>query len=507
MSETETNFEPESNETNRRQIPPAMIAGGGIAAVMLLSFVVWFFAFRSTGEEGKAVPAPRSTSMDDVSSGEPAAGQTITISAEQLASSGIKIDPVGEQLAVEVGLTAATGVIEANAYKNTPALPLIGGTVRGVNVELGQSVKKGQTIAVIFSNEFAEAQSRYVSLLTQATNAKKNYERTKQLVALNHMGHAELFEMERRMKSSEASLSEMQNRFQRTNRLIAIGAASREELEQDTTKLRTAEAEVEEARNRHDHALRLLEINPETLSQNEEALNKLRANEGELATMRQRLILYGLSEGRIASLTSPSQVTSELAVQSPISGTVTSRTANPGEVVEPNKELAKITDLSTVWVMAQVYERDLPRIRVGSGASVTTSAFSERLFRGHVTYIDPAIDQTTRTAKVRVELANPDRVLKLGMYVNVAFSSLGQSERTVPVVPAAAVQNIGGKQILFMATNDPNIFELRPIRLGSEVSGKYPVLEGAQVGDRIVTDGSFMLRAEWIKTHPGESMR
>jgi RND family efflux transporter MFP subunit len=379
-------------------------------------------------------------------------------------------------------------------------LALVSGVVRSVVPELGSSVAKGQTVAVIFSNELADTQSQYVRLLTEAANARQNYARTQRLVAINQPGRTELDQTTKQMTAAEASLVEMQNRYQRTTRLVKIGAASREELEQDTTKLRTAEAEVTEARRRHDRARRLVEINPETRAQNEEALNKLRAAESEMATVRQRLILYGMSSGQVSSLRSSSQVRSELSVPAPISGTVTSRTANPGEVVEANKELLRVTDLSSVWVIAQVFERDLSRLRVGGGASVSTDAFPNRLFRGHVTYIDPAIDQTTRTAKVRVELGNSDRALKLGIYVNVAFGSLGQSERTVPVVPTAAVQTVDNQRIVFLATGDPNVFELRQVRLGSEAAGRFPVLEGVNVGDRVVTTGSFMLRAEWLKT-------
>jgi RND family efflux transporter MFP subunit len=163
----------------------------------------------------------------------------------------------------------------------------------------------------------------------------------------------------------------------------------------------------------------------------------------------------------------------------------------------------RITDLSGVWVIAQVYEKDLARFRVGGGASVTSDAFPNRLFRGHVTYIDPQLDEPTRTAKVRVELPNPNRELKLGMYVRVAFAATGNSERTVPVVPSSAVQNINGQQIVFVSTADPNVFELRPVRLGKEIDGRYQVLEGLTVGDRVVTNGSFMLRAEWLKTNQG----
>ncbi|MBX3295720.1 MAG: efflux RND transporter periplasmic adaptor subunit [Acidobacteria bacterium] len=480
-----------------RRVHPGVIAAT-ISAAGLILLLVWYFALRDSSA-GRPVPAPRSTAMDDLPAGEPMTRQTLTITPEQLATSGISIETVGEQLAAEVGLTASTGVIEANAYRNTPALALVGGVVRAVPPELGENVNRGQTVAVVFSNEFAEAQSRYIALQTETENARQNYERTQRLVGINQPGRTELDQAAKQLKAAEAALAEMQNRYQRTTRLIKIGAASREELEQDNTKLRTAEAEVTEARRRHERAGRLVEINPETRTQNEEALNKLRSSESELATSRQRLILYGMSPDRVSSLRNASQVTSELAVLAPIGGTVTSRTVNAGEVVEANKELLRVTDLSNVWVIAQVFEQDLPRLRVGSGASVTTGAFPNRLFRGHVTYIDPAIDQATRTAKVRVELVNPDRALKLGMYVNVAFGSLGQSERTVAVIPSTALQTFNSRQVVFIATADPTVFEMRPVRVGAEINGRYPVIEGLNVGDRIVTRGSFMLRAEWQK--------
>jgi multidrug efflux pump subunit AcrA (membrane-fusion protein) len=89
------------------------------------------------------------------------------------------------------------------------------------------------------------------------------------------------------------------------------------------------------------------------------------------------------------------------------------------------------------------------------------------------------------------------------MYVNVAFATIGGSESTAPVVPAAAVQNIDNRQIVFLATSDPNVFAMRPVRLSPEINGYYTVLEGLNVGDRVVTEGSFMLRAEWLKSHPG----
>ena len=154
-------------------------------------------------------------------------------------------------------------------------------------------------------------------------------------------------------------------------------------------------------------------------------------------------------------------------------------------------------------MIGQVYEKDLGKLRVGSGASVTTDAYPGQVFRGNITYIDPNLDQNTRTAQVRIELPNPDQKFKIGMYVNIALATVGGSENTVPTVPKEAVQNINNQQIVFVATENPNVFILRPVKIGAETGGLYPVLEGLTVGEKIVTEGSFLLRAEWQKTNSG----
>src|SRR2546430_1153483 len=192
---------------------------------------------------------------------------------------------------------------------------------------------------------------------------------------------------------------------------------------------------------------------------------------------------------RIDSLISTSQISSEFLVPSPSSGTMTSRTVNPGEVIEAKQELMRVTDLSSVWVVGQVYEKDLATVRVGSGANITSDAYPGRDFRGRVSYVDPKVDPATRTAQVRIELANPGQMFKIGMYVNVAFAALGVSEKTMPIVPKDAVQSIGNQQFVFVATDKPTEFALRPVRVGPETNGFYPVLEGLNTGDRIVIGG------------------
>ena len=144
-------------------------------------------------------------------------------------------------------------------------------------------------------------------------------------------------------------------------------------------------------------------------------------------------------------------------------------------------------------------------IRVGSGANITSDAYPGRVFRGRISHVDAKIDPATRAAQVRIELANPGQALKIGMYPQVAFAALGVAERTMPVVPKQAVQNIGGQNFVVVATDKPYEFALRAVRLGPESNGFYPVPEGLNGGERIVTEGTFLPRAEWLKTKSAAS--
>lgn len=421
---------------SRRRVPVAVVAVVAVIAIAGLALAFWWWRGNSDGA-GRPVPAPRTVAIDQPggattmtsANGATNTEPTLSLAPEQAARAGIKIEPVGEQLAGEAGGgQVATGVIQPNAYRETPVVSLVGGIVRKIGAELGQNVKRGQTLAVIFSDELSEAQSHYIA--------------------------------------AAAELDEHHKHHLRTARLVEIGAASREEFEQATTKLKSAESDV--------------------------------------AALRQKLLLLGVAPQRVSGLQSSTQITSEVSLPSPVAGTVTSRTANPGEVIEANKELLRVTDLSSVWVIGQVYEKDLGRVRTGSGASITSDAYPGKIFRGKISYVDPRLDPQTRTAQVRIELANPGQLLKLGMFVNIAFATIGGAESVLPVIPTSAVQSINNQQIVFVAASDPNVFILRAVRLAPESGNRFSVLEGLRVGERIVTEGSFLLRAEWLKTHPSQ---
>lgn len=430
----ETRTEITKTATPSRKRVSIIVAVAAVVAITGIALALWWLRGNGDGA-GRPVPAPRTVAIDQP--GNNATGmnntttaeQTLTLAPEQAQRAGIKIEPVGEQLAADAGGgQVATGVVQPNAYRETPVVALVGGIVRKIEGELGQNVKRGQTMAVVFSDELSEAQSRYIA--------------------------------------AAAELDEHHKHHLRTARLVEIGAASREEFEQATTKLKSAESDV--------------------------------------AALRQKLLLLGLSPQRANNLRSPSQISSEVELPSPATGTVTSRSVNPGEVIEANKELLRVTDLSSVWVIGQVYEKDLGRVRTGSGASITSDAYPGRIFRGKISYVDPRLDAQTRTAQVRIELANPGQLLKLGMFVNIAFATIGGAEGVSPAIPTSAVQSINNQQIVFVATSNPNVFILRAVRLAPESGNRFSVLEGLRVGERIVTEGSFLLRAEWLKTHPSQ---
>ena len=420
--QVEANGAARSQETHTKN---RLIAITAIALILIVAIAAWFLWPK---QAGKPVPAPRSVSFEESPQPATATGQKLTLTPEQMRTVQLKIETVGERPSSEAAGQMATGVVQANTYKETPVVSLVGGIVRSIGAELGQKVRRGQRVAVVFSNELAETQSRYLTAV--------------------------------------ATLDEHHRHHLRTIKLVEIGAASRQDLEMATSQYREAES--------------------------------------NLANLRQKLLLLGMTAQRIDSLISTSQISSEFLVPSPSSGTVTSRTVNPGEVIEANKELMRVTDLSTVWVVGQVYEKDLATVRVGSGANITSDAYPGRVFRGRVSYVDPKIDPATRTAQVRIELNNPGQILKIGMYVNVAFGALGNAEKTTPAIPKDAVQTIGNQQYVFLSTDKSNEFVLRPVRLGPESNGFYPVLEGLSAAERIVIEGSFLLRAEWLKTHPNE---
>jgi len=191
-------------------------------------------------------------------------------------------------------------------------------------------------------------------------------------------------------------------------------------------------------------------------------------------------------------------------VPAPISGVVTARTANVGLNVDQTTPLLTVTDLSTVWVVVDVYEKDFSHVTVGSRAQITTHAYPDRSLDGRVSYIDPQVSSETRTAKARIEVANPRADLRLGMYAEALFKSEGGA--SMPMVPRAAVQNVGDRTVVYLVDPvKPGTFIEREVRLGAAAGDHVSVLSGVQVGDVVVGEGSFSVRAERERLGPRAS--
>lgn len=316
------------------------------------------------------------------------------------------------------------GTVQPNGYREVRVTSLVGGVATRVSAELGQTVKRGQVIAQLFSRELAEAQSEFVGF--------------------------------------QAQLEAEHKKLIRAQELVRLGAASREELESVEASHQVHTAHVEEA--------------------------------------RQRLFLLGLTESQVDEVRTGRAVSSDIAIPAPIDGIVTVRNLNLGQVVTTAQELFTITDLSSVWIEGNVLEDYFATVRTGSRATITTPAYPERTYRGAVDYIDPRVDPQTRTAKVRVVVENADLALRLGMYMDMLFIRAGSR---VAVVPVQALQMIGSISVVYTPVKgQPGQFRQRTVTGGMDAAAGHPVAEGLRPGDRVVTDGSFLLRAEALRQYP-----
>lgn len=366
-------------------------------------------------------PPPAASPSEVTADTEPTA---VALTPEAVARAGIKTAAAQSEPAVRQITVPAT--VMSNAYRDTHVNALVGGVVSRVRAELGTTVARGEPLAVIFSNELAEAEMKYLSM--------------------------------------RAMLEADHQKLERTRQLVEIGAASRQELEEIT------------------------------------AIHTGHATEVEAA--RQRLLLLGLSPAEVNRLTDPSHIVSEVTVPAPVGGVVIARSVNPGQVVGAGQELLVVADLRTVWVIGDLYEQDFGSVRVGSGATVTIPAAPETTLRGRVSYIDPRVDAAARTAKVRVEVQNPNGELRLGMYVTASFETADGGRITL--IPRSAAQTVGERAVVYVPdTENEGQFVERPVKLGRTIGERVEVLGGIKPGEQVVTEGSFLLRAEAARARSG----
>jgi len=210
-------------------------------------------------------------------------------------------------------------------------------------------------------------------------------------------------------------------------------------------------------------------------------------------------------EDRIAELERTRKLRKTLPVVAPMSGFVTEKNVVRGQMVDAGMRLYRLADLGIVWVLAQIYEQDLPFLKLGQEAVVKVASLPDREFRGRVTYIYPTVDDKTRTAKVRLEFENPGYFLKPGMFVSAEIRA--QLEESAVLVPDSAVLRSGARNVVFVALADGQ-FDARQVVLGVEAEdGMDQVIRGLQAGERVVTSGQFLLDSESQLREAIEKMR
>ena len=193
---------------------------------------------------------------------------------------------------------------------------------------------------------------------------------------------------------------------------------------------------------------------------------------------------------------------SHSVLKAPFSGIITAYHASIGEVVEPATELLAITDMSSLWVLADVFEKDLSHVQAGKSVQVRVASYPGKVFRGRITYVADTIDPKTRTAKVRCVVDNSDGLLKLEMFATVQIPMNKTS--SVLAIPDSAIQQVEGKSVVFVRNSEKE-FQMREIQTGAASGGYTEIRSGLTSGDTVVTRGSFVVKTEFLKSLMGEA--
>lgn len=209
------------------------------------------------------------------------------------------------------------------------------------------------------------------------------------------------------------------------------------------------------------------------------------------ATDKLRYLAY--PESALEKLRQGDPPSRTVTIPSPVAGTVIDKIAIEGMRFQPGETLFRIVDTSNMWVMAEVYEQDLPYVKQGDAARVTVNAWPDRAFDGRVTFIYPGLGKESRTARLRIEVANPDGRLRADMAATVQIETPLDGSRIA--VPDSAVIDSGRRQVVLVERGE-GLYEPRPVKLGARVPGWAQVLDGLRPGERVVTQATFLIDAE-----------
>ncbi|HWR50858.1 MAG TPA: efflux RND transporter periplasmic adaptor subunit [Bryobacteraceae bacterium] len=383
------------------------------------------------GRTTATAPAAHAEAHEDDHAGPPGA---LTLTPEMQRKFGLKLAAAEVR---SLGQTIqATGSVQANGSRTAHIRAMAHGRIDDVYVRLGDRVRAGQQLLTYDNVELGDAIGEYLSSLAE-------------------------------LQKADAEAEVAQRALERARNLVELGAV--------------AKAEFQRREAEHKNALATVE-----------------SRKAEAAKIEQRLHRFGMTDTEISKLDPRKGLEyhrerSHSTLTAPFAGIVTQLSAAPGETADTDNELMTVADLSTVWVLGDVYEKDIHAVREGRQAEVVIAAYPERTFTGTITYVSDMLDPSTRTAKVRVEVPNPEDLLKVEMFATVRIP--GAAAREVLAVPDDSLQQVGGDTVVFVRTGDGR-FEKRALKLGGRNGGWVEVTGGLAAGETVVTDGSFLLKSE-----------
>ena len=267
--------------------------------------------------------------------------------------------------------------------------------------------------------------------------------------------------------------------------LIAQLQSARAELEQRKARLAPARRQSERSRRLADIGAGSEKDFESCQAEQQEIEASIRSQQAAINGIEVRLRRFGISNA-----SAPSSFLT--ALKAPFAGVVTKAQVSTGDFVDESREVFAVANLSQVWVQAEVYEKDLGRIRVGQNASITVDTYPNEHFNGRVAYISDVLDPQTRTARVRCEVANGDLKLKTDMFASVELPT--KFDKQAVTVPTSALQEVEGKSVVFIRRSQTQ-FEKRDVEKGATVNGQTEITRGLKVGEPVVTQGSFHLKS------------
>lgn len=212
---------------------------------------------------------------------------------------------------------------------------------------------------------------------------------------------------------------------------------------------------------------------------------EIRSQQALMGGVRQRLHRFGISEDNPRG-------SFQTTLKAPFAGVITKTQVSPGNVLDAGQTAFTVADLFRVWVQAEVYEKDLGRLRVGQDASITVDTYPNESFAGRVAYVSDVLDPQTRTASVRCEVANRDMRLKTDMFANVELPT--KFSKQALIVASSALQQLNGKNVVFVR-HSATQFEKREVERGVTVNNQTEIVRGLRPGEPVVTVGAFHLKS------------